>query len=109
MRPCAEPHCPNLVPKGRCTTHAVQQEHQRTNYDIRRLYRRAKWTHPVYGVRTQVLRRDAYTCAICRRTTLDVDVDHIIKHEGNEDKFYDMSNLQVLCRQCHSAKTAQGQ
>lgn len=33
------------------------------------------------------------------------DVDHIIAHEGNKERFWDESNLQALCKSCHSKKT----
>ena len=33
------------------------------------------------------------------------EVDHIIDHKGDRDIFYDYSNLQSLCKPCHSRKT----
>nr|DAE96978.1 MAG TPA: HNH endonuclease [Caudoviricetes sp.] len=34
------------------------------------------------------------------------EVDHIIPHRGDQKLFWDMSNWQALCHNCHSAKTA---
>jgi len=34
------------------------------------------------------------------------DVDHRNPHRGDERMFFDPANLQSLCKQCHSKKTA---
>jgi 5-methylcytosine-specific restriction protein A len=34
-------------------------------------------------------------------------VDHIISHKGDPILFWDESNWQALCRQCHNRKTAE--
>lgn len=36
-------------------------------------------------------------------------VDHVIPHRGDQRLFWDESNWQSLCNQCHNAKTARGQ
>ena len=33
-------------------------------------------------------------------------VDHIVPHKGNQSLFWDKSNWQPLCKQCHDKKTA---
>jgi 5-methylcytosine-specific restriction endonuclease McrA len=33
-------------------------------------------------------------------------VDHVEAHNGNWEKFTDISNLETLCFRCHSVKTA---
>jgi len=44
-------------------------------------------------------RRGVYKAATC--------VDHILRHSGPDDAlFTDRKNLQPLCQECHSAKTA---
>ena len=56
-------------------------------------------------LREAVLVRDAYTCRICKRIAAgkgEAHVDHIDGDAGNND----IGNLQLLCRQCHSVKTA---
>lgn len=32
--------------------------------------------------------------------------DHIKDHRGDPKLFYDLANLQGLCKECHNAKTA---
>jgi 5-methylcytosine-specific restriction protein A len=34
-------------------------------------------------------------------------VDHINPHKGDQALFWDQSNWQVLCKQCHDRKTAE--
>ena len=105
MQYCTQPGCAVLVPKGRCRTHAVQQEHTRRNRDVRTWYYTARWAR----LRQQVLVQSAYTCAVCRRVLLDLEVDHIVKHGGDPALFWNTQNLQPLCRTCHQSKTARGE
>jgi 5-methylcytosine-specific restriction protein A len=34
-----------------------------------------------------------------------VDVDHIVAHHGDREKFWDSRNWQALCKPCHTRKT----
>lgn len=51
---------------------------------------------------------------VCRGFTKDgkrchepaTEVDHIKPHKGDMELFWDMTNLQGLCKSCHSRKTA---
>lgn len=48
-------------------------------------------------------------CVICReakRLTPATEVDHIKPHKGDLNLFFEPSNLQPLCKPCHSRKTA---
>ncbi len=63
--------------------------------------------------RLDVIREHVQThgpfCAECQ-APLDfhrgTHVDHIEGHDGQDDpKFWDRSNLRVICRSCHSSKT----
>lgn len=48
-------------------------------------------------------------CKLCEAQGLIVqaeDVDHVIPHQGNDGLRLDPSNLQSLCKPCHSRKTA---
>ena len=60
------------------------------------------------GIRFQVLKRDGYRCQMCGVTAQDgakLEIDHIhpvSKGGGNE-----LSNLQVLCRDCNAGKRDQ--
>lgn len=37
---------------------------------------------------------------------METDVDHIVPHRGDPELLYDEANLQSLCHECHSKKTA---
>ncbi len=102
---CAQPGCPMLVPRGRCRTHAVQLEHARPNYAIRRWYRTPQWR----ALRRQVILDAVSTCARCDQVTRTLDVDHILDHAGDPSRFWDRTNLQALCSTCHARKTRRTQ
>jgi 5-methylcytosine-specific restriction enzyme A len=103
-RYCAYPGCSVLVAKGRCAPHAVAREHTRRNRDVRQWYCSVRW----FALRRELLVDAAYTCAHCGIIHTDLAVDHIIKHEGNPEMFWNRANLQTLCFRCHSKKTASG-
>jgi 5-methylcytosine-specific restriction endonuclease McrA len=44
-------------------------------------------------------------CGVVQRR---LEVDHIVKHEGSDHRFWDRANLQALCPTCHVAKTKRG-
>lgn len=47
-------------------------------------------------------------CALCPPNDkhLAEELDHIIPHRGNEALYRDESNWQMVCKSCHSRKTA---
>lgn len=92
------------MPTGRCATHAVALEHTRANWEVRKWYSTTAWLR----LRLEVVTDAAYTCAQCGRIQADLDVDHIVKHDGDSARFWDRGNLQALCPACHSRKTSQG-
>lgn len=59
-----------------------------------------------FWVRKDVLRRDRYTCRICKKRfrKAQLDVDHIIPVQMG-GKLFDKGNLRTLCRECHKAKS----
>jgi 5-methylcytosine-specific restriction protein A len=83
----------------------VHQEHQRSNWDVRRWYRTARWAR----LRRQVLVEACYTCADCRHTQLALEVHHMRKHDGNREAFFARGNLLALCAACHTKRTARGE
>lgn len=114
MRPapaCPTWPCPHRVP---CPVHgraqALAKEHRRPNRDVRRWYYHARWVHPDWGLRAQVLADDPWCIACQQRGVLTVatDIDHIVPHRGDPELFWDRGNLQGLCRGCHAAKTGRG-
>lgn len=61
---------------------------------------------PWRRLREQVLQRDCYTCQHCGRVCLSENLcaDHIINRaRGGTDN---LANLQTLCNECHTFKTA---
>ena len=63
------------------------------------------------GLRTSVFIRDLYTCKHCKVVVSDearnrhkpyaAICNHIVRHEGNEDLFFDIDNLECCCKSCH--------
>jgi len=69
-----------------------------------KLYNSKLWTE---RLRPAQLLREPY-CRECAKRGIRVratDVDHIVPHEGDWERFTDPENLQSLCHSCHSAKT----
>lgn len=64
-----------------------------------RLYKTARWQR----MRERHL-SDQPLCMFCLASedvTPATVCDHIRPHKGNEDLFFDASNIQSLCKQCH--------
>ena len=93
--------------RGRCATHSQQRERQRSNVDVRRWYRTARWTR----LRRVVL-IDEPLCAVClaeRHVRASTDVHHKVRHGGAPELFWDRDNLTSLCHAHHSAATERGE
>lgn len=83
------------------------REPYRANHEVRRWYSQARWL----ALRALVLLEEPL-CKVCLsqdRTTASTDVDHIVRHEGKFERFFDRNNLQGLCHACHSRKTQRGE
>jgi 5-methylcytosine-specific restriction protein A len=106
--PCGFPGCPMLVDPAhrRCEKHRIQERKQidrqrgsatRRGYDARWRAARKRFllNHPICG-----------ECERVGMLTAATIVDHIIPHKGDSDLFWNESNWQALCRQCHNRKTA---
>lgn len=92
LRPCAEPRCPNLVDSGYCETHRRPRNRALSSS----LYQTVRWRH----IKRNVLRAKP----LCDCGMLTTDVDHRVPVEDG-GPMWDYSNLQALCRSCHSRKT----
>ena len=113
QRLCQKPGCSRLTSSRYCEEHSGHAKHASIVYDaarksnpVRHLYFTPTWE----ATRRQVLTRDIL-CQDCR-ISFSVIADHIIpaliylRHNGNDEQlFYDLSNLQGLCRACHNRKT----
>ena len=88
------------------TTHKPQQQQadpERGAYSRSKAYSTSRWRK----VRGAQLSR-APLCQRCLSfdlVTIATDVDHQTPHRGNKVLMWDASNLQSLCRSCHSWKT----
>lgn len=105
------PRCPERQP---CPVHARVQARakflRRPHWDTQKWYYQAKWVHPVWGLRAQVLADNPW-CVSCQQRGLLVvatDIDHVIPHRGDPEWFWNLGNLQGLCRGCHTRKTRGG-
>lgn len=99
---CGQPGCRITEPHQH-----GREEHQRSNVEIRRLYRTARWR----ALREQKRYENPF-CVECQkdgRTELWTDLDHIVPHRGDLVKFWDPNNVAGLCKRHHSAKTRGGQ
>jgi 5-methylcytosine-specific restriction protein A len=68
-------------------------------------YKTARWR----ALRLAVFVRDGFKCQWrgCGRVQGDVSqlvADHVVRHRGDERLFWDMNNLQTLCKTCHDSK-----
>lgn len=64
-------------------------------------YKKPEWKR----LRIWQLKREP-VCRFCQKAgqvTEANTVDHIMPHKGDMAKFFDRSNLQSLCKECHSS------
>lgn len=105
-RPCKYPGCPELTEGNYCEAHQKEMgsETNRRDRPYRHLYKTKHWQQ----LRKQVLNHQplCVECLKVKRITPATVVDHIKPHKGDEKLFYDINNLQPLCKSCHDRKTA---
>lgn len=73
----------------------------RVKHRYSHLYSSAAWR----SLRAQVLAINPL-CVRCQEPA--TQVDHVVPHNGNDELFYDIANLQAMCVECHKKKTARG-
>ncbi|MGN6144424.1 MAG: HNH endonuclease [Mesorhizobium sp.] len=74
----------------------------------RRLYRDPRWYGP-HGIRKQAFLRDLYTCQRCGCIVIEGNrhhpraavANHKRAHKGNEALFFDLRNVETVCKACH--------
>ncbi|EPY4939357.1 HNH endonuclease [Klebsiella variicola] len=109
-RPCRHRGCTAVTNdvSGFCEIH--RQQHAGDgwrNYQPGKTRQERGYGRPWEIKRARIMKRDKYLCQNCRRdgiATKASSVDHIIPkaHGGTDDDF----NLESLCWNCHSKKTA---
>ncbi len=109
-RPCKSPRCPQVTqdPSGYCDKHKKQAQRQQ---DQERGSANARGYNYRWQIRSKRYLAEHPLCAICQKKNPPVVrgaavVDHIIPHKGNYDLFWDESNWQSACKECHDIKTA---
>lgn len=93
------PQLPILAPSS---APPIAYEQKRQEWEWRSWYGTARWKK----LRWEVLVRDFFTCQNpeCRKMVVDhsqLVADHITAHRGDEKLFWERSNLQTLCKECH--------
>ena len=107
-RPCNHPGCGVLLPYGEryCAPH--QKARQQRSDDQRGNSSERGYTSAWQRARAAYL--SAHPLCVKHEAKGEVVaasvVDHIIPHRGNWTVFWDSTNWQSLCKQCHDIKTA---
>jgi 5-methylcytosine-specific restriction enzyme A len=110
-KPCNKQGCGKLTHISYCDTH-LKERKKAIYFAIDK--NRESSTKRGYGSRWQKYRKiflgSNPICTSCKADGVlkgaEV-VDHIKPHKGNYELFWDMSNWQSLCVQCHNRKSSQ--
>ena len=102
LKPCSKTNCRALVKVGTkyCPEHHIplEKEYPRRHPEHQAMYNAKRWKD---------LRRWWLTshplCVLCEG--IASVCDHKTPHKGDDLLFYDVNNLQSLCRECHNTKT----
>lgn len=108
---CAHKGCTEIAEEG--SRFCKRHKGDAAAPSSRRETRSASASQRGYGYRWRKLRNwfiHAHPyCAECLkrgRFVAATDVDHIVPHKGDPSLFWNVENLQALCHECHSRKTA---
>ena len=110
-KPCCYPGCPELVDGERyCDKHKREHDKQRNKEtdSHRGTAAQRGYDSQWQKHRKQFLCRNPL-CVRCQQQGFVVCaavVDHIQPHKGDKRLFWDTSNHQALCTECHNKKTA---
>ena len=87
-------NCDNLISENR--------RHYCSEECMNQFNRENSW----FFVRKDILKRDRYTCQICKTRLRKkfLDIDHIIPVRMG-GQLLDKANLRTLCKECHKKKT----
>ena len=101
--PCKHPGCPALVPYGQQYCEAHKSLHPEATRSAGKRGYGSRWQR----VSKNYLKAHPL-CAACQKEGRYVKatvVDHIKPHRGDQTLFWDVENLQPLCKPCHDKKT----
>ena len=106
-RPCRYPGCPEFCDPGRvfCKYHREWSDDRQRGNAAERGYD-ARWKKA-----RDLFLKEHPLCAFCRAEGKIVPatvVDHIIPHRGDHRLFWDQTNWESLCKECHDKKTGAG-
>nr|DAW14896.1 MAG TPA: HNH endonuclease [Caudoviricetes sp.] len=102
-KPCRHPGCANLTHGRYCDEHI--KLHMKTD----RLSAHRRGYDRAWRVASKQFLIAHPLCVMCEQNGIlrpATVVDHIVPHKGDKDLFWDMSNWQALCKECHDRKTA---
>lgn len=104
MRPCKHPGCVELTDDGWCPAHRPSRQRGAMSESWHWMYKTGEWER----LRGNQLLREPFcrACAAAGRPRVRAtEVDHVVPHRGDWERFTDASDLQSLCHSCHSRKT----
>ncbi|WP_406710420.1 HNH endonuclease signature motif containing protein [Trueperella pyogenes] len=104
-RPCSQPGCPELTDHRFCPAH-VRAEDERYRTYQRDPAINKRYDHRWHKIRNAYIAKHPLCehCQVTGRVTPAAEVDHIVPLERGGT--HDETNLQALCKPCHSSKTA---
>ena len=98
LKNCVIAGCTRLTESGNyCQIHKPASP-KRIKQPHEYLYNTKKWQ----DIRAWYLRQHPL-CVECQQ--IATEVDHIKAHKGNAELFFSTSNLQSMCKPCHTRKT----
>jgi 5-methylcytosine-specific restriction enzyme A len=104
---CSYAGCRTLTKTGRCERHTLARVGSRQFKEGKQFLNSSAWQ------RLRALKiQETPWCELCALTSPQpvpaTDVDHIRPRHSHPRLKLEMSNLQSLCKSCHSKKTARG-
>ena len=105
-RPCRFPGCPNL-----CDSGVYCRDHLQYSTDRIRGGADARGYDSAWRKARKAYLEEHPLCEECRKNgklTPASVIDHIIPHRGDKKLFWDETNWQPLCKDCHDRKTGKG-
>lgn len=107
---CCYAGCQRTIALGRfCDPHqniADAKERARKNNYQSQFSKLYNWDWRKFRVRYLKEHPLCKHCLSIGKLTPTQEIDHIKPHQGDKDLFWNESNLQPLCKSCHSTKTA---